>query len=122
MRIKTWWSQEAKQENPEPSEYNLVVTNDTGESRLATIDDLYCAGFTPQEVAKELIVAKTRKLTIEVKKLKDQQHEIVEALRTIVNTYRDCKNEGYTFEEFENPEGLDEAIESAEEILEEIDK
>jgi hypothetical protein len=121
MKIQTWWNQQERDENPEPREYNMVLVNNGGNMRPVEEADLYAAGFTSQETAmeaaKELSAKHKKRLTT----VKNGLIEATEIIRTIVQQYKECVSSGYTFEEFDNPAGLEEAIESAEAFLDEVE-
>jgi len=125
MKILTWWNQEERNSSPEPQEYTLMVAGESGGGLLKYRDaeesDLYSAGFTSQETAMEAIKEVTGKYKRRVMVAKHTLTEVTEILRTVVQQYRECVSSGYTFEEFDNPEGLEEAIESAEAFLEEVE-
>lgn len=124
MKIQTWWDQEERDSNPEPSSYVLKLerTTDSGlEYRDAQDADIFMAGFTSQEVAMEVAKELATKHKKRMTAVKNELVEATEIIRTIVQQYKECVSSGYTFEEFDNPAGLEEAIESAEAFLDEIE-
>lgn len=85
--------------------------------RGATEHDLFRAGFTPQSVAMDEIRQRIKVIT----GLKRRNTEILEILKNLVSAIKSAQEEGFTFEEFSSPEDIQEALEQAEELLEEED-
>lgn len=94
----------------------LMVQSEDGDNlRDATGADLFRAGFTTQALALEEIKKKNR----EIKAGKVRKEEILQSLLDLVRSIKILQEQGLTFDDFGDAPEIQDALEQAEDLLNE---